>query len=289
MPEATHYAVIGYPVEHSLSPKLFTQLFSEFQVSADYRLYPVAPPDLPTAIVKIRSGKLSGLSVTLPHKRAICSLVDELDPDSGKIQAVNCVIRLEPGRVRGCNTDGVGFRRAVESAGPRKISGTRVLLLGTGGAGRAAAFACASAGAGHLTLANRTLERASQLARDLVGAGSIPSSAVESISLDPGMVAKALESADLVVQATRVGLGDSSADPLPASCHFQKSQVVLEMVYRPLKTALLRRVEAAGGIPIDGLWMLIHQALEQFRLWTGRIAPLEMADRLHAFLAAEAP
>jgi shikimate dehydrogenase len=289
MPEATHYAVIGYPVEHSLSPKLFTRLFSEFQVSADYRLYPIAPADLPTAVAKVRSGELSGLSVTLPHKRAICSLVDELDSDSGKIQAVNCVIRLEPGRVRGCNTDGVGFRRAVESAGPRKIAGMRVLLLGAGGAGRAAAFACASAGAGHLTLANRTLERASELARDLVRTESIPSGAVESISLEPERVAKALQNADLVVQATRVGLGDSSADPLPASCHFRSSQVAVDMVYQPLRTGFLRRVEAAGGVPIDGLWMLIHQALEQFRLWTGRIAPLEMAGRLHAFLAAEAP
>jgi shikimate dehydrogenase len=165
----------------------------------------------------------------------------------------------------------------------------RVLLLGAGGAGRAAAFACASAGAGHLTLANRTLERASELARDLVRTESIPSGAVESISLEPERVAKALQNADLVVQATRVGLGDSSADPLPASCHFRSSQVAVDMVYQPLRTGFLRRVEAAGGVPIDGLWMLIHQALEQFRLWTGRIAPLEMAGRLHAFLAAEAP
>jgi shikimate dehydrogenase len=209
---------------------------------------------------------------------------------------VNCLACEGAERVIGHNTDGYGFQSALERAGA-PLSGARVLILGSGGAARAAAFTAAKCGARAIALANRTLARAHRLERDLIagglaheaGCGTIPSPGTSSVEVLPlqsaGLTA---ELAEVVVNATSVGLDSERADPLPEWFHLSAKHTVLDMVYRPLETRLLARARAAGAVAVDGLWMLIHQALEQFQLWTSRAVPTDLAGRLHSELCKEA-
>jgi shikimate dehydrogenase len=314
------YAVIGDPIEHSLSPRLFAWLFGELGIDAHFTALRVSPAELPEAVGRLRRGLFAGLAVTLPHKEAILPLLDDVHPAARRIGAVNVAVRDPAGRVRGHNTDGVGFRLALEAAGGRP-GGARVVLLGAGGAARAAAFTLVGAGAKSVAIANRSPKRAVRLALELVEAGAHPEADlrrrweagerppprpglpppaqppdlahpagrpfVTALPLEARALAAPLAHADVVVNATSVGLMDPAADPLPAGLRLEPRHVVLDMVYRPLETALLARARAAGATPVDGLWMLAHQALEALRLFTGRAAP-GLAPSLHDVLAREA-
>jgi len=195
----------------------------------------------------------------------------------------------------GFNTDGAGFRQALHSAAGAELGGAHVLLLGAGGAARAAAFEAAFANAREVTIANRTVERARRLVEDvrrsLRTAGEErdkPATPVlEAIPLEEKALSKALANANVVVNSTSLGLNEPGENPLPRICRMRPGQTVLDMVYRPLETALLERAECDGAASVDGLWMLIFQALEQLRLWTGRACPAHLVKRLHEFLAAE--
>src|SRR5229473_2342808 len=232
------YAVIGNPVEHSLSPQLFTWLFSELGIRTDYSRQLVLPEDLPNIIARLNRGDWQGLSVTLPHKEA-------------------------------------------------DLSGAQVILLGAGGAARAAAFEVASAGARELTIANRTVERAEQLVADLVKAGIAASCAVTAIPLEDKPISRILANARILINCTSVGLLAPGESPLAAACRLRSGQTVLDMVYRPLQTSLLRRAAADGAKTVDGLWMLIFQALEQLRLWTERQCSAEVAQKAHRYLTRQ--
>ncbi len=310
------YAVIGDPVEHSLSPRIFSRFFAELGIDAHYTAMRTLPDELPQAIERVRRGALSGLSLTIPHKEAAVELVDAIHPAAARIGAVNCVWRTPSGHVQGFNTDAAGFRLSLEGAQIR-LAAARVVLLGAGGAARAAAFATVAGGAKGLSIVNRDRERAQVLGLDLVASGRAwpegellrrweggervapghspdralggPSGKcfVASAPLEEESIAQALLHADILVNATSVGLGDPTADPLPAGCVLGPRLSVLDMVYRPTQTALLRRARAGGAKVIDGLWMLLHQANEQLRLWTGRMAPPSLLSELHGQLALE--
>ncbi len=295
-------------MEHSLSPRLFGLLFDELGMQAGYRALKTRPEELGARVQSVRAGELAGLSVTIPHKEAIVRCLDELGPGAALIGAVNCVARDGPQRAIGHNTDGRGFELALEGAGVR-LDGARVLILGAGGAARAAAFSAARAGAKSVVVANRTPKRAERLAQDVIAAGLACGAAGNTVSsfgpgglltrhsleasasscvisvLPPSASALAGERADIVVNATSVGL-DSKADPLPESFRLEGTRAVLDMVYRPLQTALLSR--ALGAVAIDGVWMLVYQALEQLRIWTSRSVPADLAARLHSTLCEEA-
>ena len=305
-------------MEHSLSPRLFRLLFDELGVQADFRALRTPPEELERRVQSVRAGELSGLSVTLPHKETIIPLLDELSPVAALMGAVNCVAR-DGQRVTGHNTDARGFELALERAGV-KLAGARVLILGAGGAARAAAFSAAQAGARSVVIANRTLARAEGLAADLVAnglaqadnghrtdsradggvssfgpggqvsrhsavPGSAPSCVVSVLPLSASALAG--ERTDIVINATSVGLA-SSADPLPESFRLDGTRAVLDMVYRPLQTALMSRARAVGTMAIDGVWMLVYQALEQLRIWTSRSVAADLAARLHSKLCEEA-
>jgi shikimate dehydrogenase len=279
------YAVIGNPVEHSLSPQFFTWLFSELGIRADYSRELVLPDDLPDVIARLHRGDWNGISVTLPHKETICGMLDELDSSGLRVGACNTVVRLSSGRLRGFNTDGAGLRLALEHAEGADLRGAQVILLGAGGAARAAAFEVASGGARELTIANRTFERAQRLAADLVKAGA--ACAVRAIPLEDEPISKALANAGIVINCTSVGLLAPGQSPLPSACRVRAGQTVLDMVYRPLQTSLLKRAAAQGAKTVDGLWMLIFQALEQLRLWTERQCSAEVAQKAHRYLTRQ--
>lgn len=307
--------MIGDPIDHSFSPRLFAFLFAELGIDAIYTALRIAPGVLAETVELARRGRFVGLSVTLPHKEAIVPLLDDLDGAAARVGAVNVVARDGEGRLHGHNTDVAGVQKALEVEGGR-ADDARVLLLGAGGAARAAAFALSAAGASSITIANRDPERAARLARALMagdgahrdgdryaprGIGERPCQMpgptqphllsrrlVTAVPLQADPLAEPLANADLIINATSCGLDAPADDPLPAGLALEPRHTVLDMVYRPLETALLARARAAGATCIDGLWMLAFQAIAALQLWTGHEEP-DLAPRIHDLLAGMAP
>lgn len=272
--------MIGDPVAHSRSPRIFSWLFPQTGLPGEYEAIHVRPDELPRMVERLRAGEFRGLSITLPHKQKILPLLDEVHPTAQRIGAVNCVWLDPDGRVRGFNTDVIGCQRAIEEQG-RRLNGARMVLLGAGGAGRSAAFLAKSAGVRSLVIANRSEEKARVLVDELGGMS------VRAIPMERAALQDAIDAADLLVNSTSVGLSAPSESPLPHRVRLGSQLVVMDMVYEPLETALLRQAREAGAVCVDGLWMLVHQALEQLRLWTSFNAAPSFAGLVYRHLTKE--
>ncbi len=263
------YGILGRPVAHSLSPAMHNAAFKELGINAVYVAFPVA--DLASAVAGLRGLMIRGASVTIPFKEDIIPLLDEIDPQAVKIGAVNTVVNRN-GLLTGYNTDWLGALRALEEK--TDIAGKRALILGAGGASRAIAFGILEKG-GQAAVTDLEMDKALALARQLW---------VEVIAPDH----LGQYPADILINATPVGMEPQSGDIPIDPNHLPRFQVVMDIVYKPLKTRLLQEAEARGCQVIDGLRMLIHQATEQFTLWTGRPAPLEiMASTAYGILSEE--
>lgn len=269
--ETARYAVVGDPVAHSASPRLFAALARQLALPLEYRAVRVEEAAFPAFLEGVRRGAYLGLSVTLPHKEAALRLADSAAPSARAVGAANTLVVRE-GRLEAHNTDGVGLLSALAGQGVT-LKGARVLVLGAGGAARAAVQAAQASGAACVWVSNRTPERAQRLA-DAFGAVAVPTSGL----------APLLQDVDVLLQASAAGLSRPTESALPVGCVLHPRLTVLEMVYQPLETLLLRDARASGARGVDGLWMLIHQALEQCRLWTGVEAAPEVAPTLHAEL-----
>ena len=277
--EAARYAVVGDPVEHSASPRLFAALGRHLGLALDYRAERVSVAQLAEFLGRVRGGAYRGLSVTLPHKEAALRLADSATDSARAVGAANTLVVREGGRLEADNTDGVGLVRALAAHGVSLLD-SRVLVLGAGGAARAAVHAARGAGARALFVSNRTAERAERLAADL-GAVAVP---LQSQTLRP-----VLQDTDVLIQASAASLLRPTETVLPEGCVLHPHLTVLDMVYQPVETALLRAARAAGARCVDGLWMLVHQALEQLRLWTGAEADPSVAAALHEELVRGLP
>lgn len=252
--------VIGWPVRHSRSPQIHNAAYRALGLDWCYLALPVAPGDVPAALAGMRSLGIEGLSVTMPHKAAAAASVDQLTPDAVALGAVNSV-RREGGVLVGDNTDGGGFVDSLLAEGVDP-AGRRCVVLGTGGAARAVVRALALAGAVAVAVIGRNPQRAGTCASLAGTAGS---------TAGP----EALAGADLLVNATPVGMGDDhglAADPasLPDHC------VVADLVYHPERTPLLAAAEDRGLRTVGGIGMLVHQAARQVEAWTGLPAPVEL-------------
>lgn len=224
---------------------------------------PFRVTDLAGAIAGMRALGIRGFGISMPYKQAIMPLVDELDPLAARIGAVNTVVN-EEGRLRGHNTDCVGAARALEEERPAK--GARILVLGAGGAGRAVVFGLADRGA-EVVVANRDTGKAEALAAEIGG---------RAVSLEHAR--EAASSYDVVVNASSVGMREvDTSSPLPEEC-IAAGQVVMDIVYKPIETELVRAARRRGARVIHGGRMLLHQAARQFELYTGKDAPLEAMD-----------
>jgi shikimate dehydrogenase len=254
------FGILGRPVAHSLSPVMHNAAFRHLGVNAVYVAFPVT--DIRKAVAGLRGLGIGGVSVTIPFKVEIIPLLDELDSRAAEIGAVNTVVNRE-GRLIGYNTDWLGAVTALTA----KISlqGRHVLILGAGGASRAIAYGIINTG-GRVSLTDIDTARAAALVRDL-GAAAIPPEALETCP------------ASILVNATPVGM-TPEVDGIPINPDLLgRFEVVMDIVYQPLQTRLLREAQARGAATIDGLQMLINQAKVQFELWTGREAPAEVMDR----------
>ncbi len=244
------YGIIGWPVAHSLSPAMHNTAFKALGHQAVYGLFPVEPKALEKAVAGLRALGIKGASVTVPHKEAVLPLLDQVDPVALEIGAVNTIVYQE-GRLKGFNTDWQGALRAVEEV--IAPAGKEVVILGAGGAARAVVYALKQAGA-RVVIYNRTLAKAQTLARDF---------GVEAQSVDDLPQAHG----DILINTTSVGLKEDRS-PAPREI-LPRFQVVMDIVYVPLNTRLLQEAKAAGCQVINGLKMLVYQAVEQFYLWRG--------------------
>ncbi|MFT4890823.1 MAG: shikimate dehydrogenase [Halobacteriales archaeon] len=265
------YALVGNPVGHSLSPPMHEAAYDATGVDARYVTFEPDPEDLDAAIRGADALGVRGLNVTVPFKEQVLETgVVEPDALADRIGAVN-TIDFAGDRPTGHNTDAEGARRALVEQGGADLDDATAVVVGAGGAGRAVAFALADAGAA-VSVANRTTERATALADDLP--------AVADPTGHPlGALADRLEEADVLVNATSVGM-EEDASPVPADA-LHADLTVLDAVYRPPETRLLRDADGAGATTVDGAWMLLYQGAAAFERWTGESAPI---DRMNAAL-----
>jgi shikimate dehydrogenase len=241
--------IILHPAGHTLSPVLHAAAYAELGLDAHYQAFDVPPERLAGAIVGMRALRVRQLSVSLPLKEAALALADRVSDAARAIGAAN-TLTLEGGQLVADNTDWIGVRRSLEPLGP--WSGSRALVLGAGGAARAVVYALRQLGA-RAAVHARTPARAERLAADL---------GAELVAVDAPW--------DLLINATPVGMQpDSGGTPLSAAL-LRPGATVFDTVYRPLETRLLREARARGCRVQDGLDMLVHQAIEQVRLWSGR-------------------
>jgi shikimate dehydrogenase len=252
-------AVIGSPIRHSLSPAIYNAAFAATGLDWAFAAFEVTADAVPDAFRGMRALGIQGLSVTMPCKEAAAASVDECEPAAARLGAVNSV-QLVDGRLVGRNTDGAGFIDSLRVDAHVDPAGQRCVVLGAGGAARAVILALADAGA-EVAVVARTPERAERAA---------------ALAGPHGRVAAAdvLGDADLVVNATPVGMAGDPGLPLDPS-RLRPGLVVADLVYHPRETPLLREARARGAVVVGGIGMLVHQAAHQFVAWTGVAAPLE--------------
>lgn len=253
--------VIGDPIGQSLSPVMHNAGYAELNLDFHFSSKRVKPEDLEHFLGEARQLNTSGISVTVPHKVAVMDLLDSLDDTAVKIGAVNTIVRKGV-ELRGYNTDWLGVVRPLEQR--INLDGKHVAVIGAGGSARAAVFGLCKHGA-LVTVYNRNQARAEGLAADF-GARFRPLSEIAHVA-----------DADIVVHCTSVGM--NSDDCLLTLACFHSEQLVMDAVYKPLDTALLGLARAAGAQTIDGLKMLLFQGAEQFQLYTGQPAPIDVMSK----------
>lgn len=257
------FQVIGYPIEHSLSPWIHGQFMDKVNIEGEYTKNKIKPDHLKEEFLQMQKEGVEGFNVTLPHKQAILPLLDELDDTAGKMGAVNTVAYKE-GKWIGYNTDGIGYLRSLEQAYPElfaKKDEIKTLILGAGGAARAIFYALYKNGFASIDLANRTLQTAKQitgLADRNVGNTLTLSSAEQSIA-----------AYDLIIQTTSVGMVPNDELSIIDISNVKKTAVVSDIVYQPMETKLLHDAKEAGAKIHFGYTMLLYQAQAAFEIWTG--------------------
>ncbi|ELY90449.1 shikimate dehydrogenase [Natrinema altunense] len=257
------YGLLGNPVGHSLSPPMHEAAYEELGLEARYATFEPEEDDIGDAIRGADALGIAGLNVTIPFKQAVLEIVAPEDLAT-RIGAVNTIDFAGSGPPTGYNTDAVGALRALREHDVA-LEGEQAVVVGAGGAGRAIAFGLADAGA-TVAVANRTESKARDLAAAVPRATGHGLAALEELLAD----------ADVLVNATSVGM-DADATPVPEDA-LHGGLAVLDAVYSPLETRLLRDAADAGATTVDGAWMLLYQGVEAFEIWTGQDAPVDVMN-----------
>lgn len=246
----------------------------ELGLSYVYLPFDVDPLRLDQAVHAIRALGVAGVNVTIPHKENVAAFLDEVSQEARLIGSVNTITNRD-GRLLGDSTDGVGFLQSLYAAGA-EVKGKRAVVIGAGGSARAVLYALVTNGAS-VIVANRTLERGKDLARrinDVTSPGS-----VNAIQLAPDSLKEAVESADILVNCTSVGMWpEIDATPCPENL-LHSGLFVYDLIYNPQRTRLLLDAERAGATAINGLKMLVYQGAASLKIWTGQNAPVEIMER----------
>jgi shikimate dehydrogenase len=265
--------LIGYPVSHSLSPVLHQGWLKDLGLAGRYDAFAVPPEELPAAILRWRDEGVRGGNITIPHKVAALSLVDEVDATALAIGAVNTLV-IAKGIVRGFNTDAGGFIAHLSAEHPdwlKRLGQRPVLVLGAGGAARAVVYGLARAGARHVRIANRSPARTAVIVKDL---GAL--ARLEPITWEERD--RTASEARLIVNTTSLGMKGEPELAFDVA-RLAADTIAADIVYNPLETAFLKAARARGLATLDGLGFLIHQARPGFKAWFGVDPPANAAVR----------
>ena len=271
--------VLGDPVAHSLSPQMQKAALEACQIDMQYGRFQISPGELGEALKLIRALDFVGANLTAPHKIAACAFMHELDANARRVGAVN-TIKLENAKLRGYNTDGRGFARAIRQEFAVDLRDLRVMILGTGGAARAIAMQCAKENCERLVIINRTVEKANQLAGELreffAGPRVLgPVARLQAIPWEESSIRFQIAHLDLIVNATPLGLNRSDPSPIPARL-LAPHLMIYDTVYGETRTAFVSAAVEAGARSANGLAMLVHQGTLAFEIWFEREAPIEV-------------
>ncbi len=255
------YGIIGHPVAHSLSPAMHNAAFETLRINAVYLAFDVT--DIDSAVKGIRALGIKGLSVTIPHKVTVMELLDEIDPIAMQIGAVNTIVNRQ-GRLYGANTDWTGAVKALEEQ--TKLAKKKVLVVGAGGSSRAVCAGLVHQGA-QVHIANRTEKKAEKIAQTLRCTWG-------------GLDNLRDIQAQILINTTSVGMEpDIGKLPVPEDI-LERYDIVMDIVYAPIDTMLLQKARAAGCKTINGLRMLLLQAVAQFEMWTDTKAPINVMEHV---------
>ncbi len=273
--------VMGWPINHSLSPRLHGYWIEKYGLDAEYVARAVKAEDLQQVLKSLpedcrtENREFRGTNLTIPLKETALELVDILDPSAARIGAVNTIVVAEDGKMIGRNTDAIGFTDSlIEHMDRMALSGGKAVILGAGGAARAIAIALSDLGLADICICNRSRDRAEALAVHITREGA-PSSVVSWDQRE-----NCLAEADILVNTTSLGM--TGQPPLDISLNsLKRSAVVSDIVYVPLETELLKEARSSGHVAVDGLGMLLHQAKAGFAAWFGVTPDVDEGLRRH--------
>ena len=266
--------LIGNPLAHSTSPAFQQAALDHCGVDARYELWETEAEELPVALERVREDDCLGANVTIPHKERVLAFLDKLDPMAKRIGAVNTVVNRD-GRLRGHNTDILGFAQALRRDGAFDPRGCHALVLGAGGAARAIAVALIDGDAASLTVTDIDQERAASFLRDLA---SQSETALRSVPPAGEDLVAAASACQLLVNCTPIGMRHSATEggtPIAPEL-IAAGTLVFDLVANPPETRLLAEARRRGARTVSGLAMLVYQGAESFRLWTGLEPPLDV-------------
>jgi len=284
--------IIGDPIEHSLSPVMFNAAFKSLNLDYVYVPFNVKKKNLPYAIAGAKAFNIKGLNVTIPHKKKVLNEIDKFDIMANLIGAVN-TIKFHNGKSKGYNTDCIGAVRAIEEI--CNLKDKNVVIVGAGGAARAIAFQIAISNVENLTIINRTGKNAKSLVYDiktLLSTDFKDNSKLDDIAKDFSHIAlnfdyggieslpKYLKNADSLIDPSPVGMyPNTDAEPVATADEMHSDLIVNDIVYNPLETCLLKEAKLANATTISGIKMLLYQGVENFKIWTGLEAPVDVMEK----------
>ncbi|MDP2166860.1 MAG: shikimate dehydrogenase [Thermodesulfovibrionales bacterium] len=257
-------ALLGWPVGHSLSPRMHNAAFERMGLDYCYVTFPVRPELLGDAVKAVRALDLAGVNVTVPHKENVMPYLDRVDEEASFIGAVNTVVNKN-GKLTGFNTDGRGFMRSLEEKAI-EVKGKNILIIGTGGAARAISYYLCQE-ASKVFLFDIDTGKAEKLVRDLLSVGMtvyVP----QSLDIAKGM--------DIIINATPLGLKESDSLPIDINLIYPPL-IVVDLIYK--ETPLLREAKKKGCKTLNGMGMLLWQGVFAFELWTGEMPPVDVMQK----------
>ena len=258
--------LIGYPLGHTLSPLLHNHTINEENMNYVYLSFPVEPDKFDDAVNGFKAINIRGFNVTIPYKEKIIPFLDNIDPLAKKTGAVNTVVN-DKGFLRGFNTDVIGLSRMIKEDGNFDINGKTVMIVGAGGAARAAGISVLSEGANEIYLLNRTRSKAERLTQDW--RKLYPGVHIEGGPLDPHFYETIIKDVDLLIDTTPIGMSPHvDAKPVIDSRYLHSNMLVIDLVYNPEETTLLKTAKESGIQTLNGMAMLLYQGIESFDLWT---------------------
>lgn len=284
--------IIGNPVGHSLSPIMFNTAFKAMNMNYVYVPFKVEKKDLKYAIRGAKAFELKGLNVTIPHKQKVINELDKFDIMANLIGAVN-TIDFKDGKSKGYNTDCIGAVKAIEEV--CDLKNKNVVIVGAGGAARAIAFQIAIEEVNNLTMINRSSKKAKSLIYDiktLLSADYTDNSKLDDITIDFSHIdlnfdygglddlPNYLKNADILIDTTPVGMHPNINDePVATKDMMHSDLIVNDIVYNPLETCLIKEAKKANATVISGIKMLLYQGVENFKIWTGNEAPIDVMEK----------